>query len=84
MKNATKQSTLRQGLQAMTEKPKREPVEGSANGGKVTIAGHFSPEVKSALMLCRIKAGNKTLAHIMGLAFNRICAEHGVPEAYSE
>jgi len=84
MKIASKKSSLSAALKG--PKAKVDPIMDPApsNGAKVMIAAHFAPEVKTALAMCRIKLGNATLQHVMGLAFNKFCADLGVPEAYSE
>ena len=84
MKIASKKSILNTALKGVKEKAKPDPLMDSGNGAKVMIAAHFAPEVKTALAMCRIKLGNATLQHVLGLAINKFCADLGVPEAYSE
>lgn len=84
MPQANKKSVLAAHMKGTKPKVKPDPLmEDTGEEKKVMIAGHFDPRVKKALMMARVNTG-KNLQQLMGRAFNLVCAESGVPEAYSE
>ncbi len=81
---------------AHTEPVKRKPKDKRLNGdlsvshakrkeaGKVLIAGHFDPEVRSALFLIQAKKSHigRSLQDMLGEAINDYCAKYHVPQPY--
>lgn len=51
----------------------------------VLIGGHFSPEVRRALLLVQADRENtgKNLKQLLGEAINDLCAKYGKPQPYS-
>ncbi len=51
----------------------------------VLIGGHFSPEVRRALLLVQAERENtgKNLKQLLGEAINDLCAKYGKPQPYS-
>ena len=51
----------------------------------VLIGGHFSPEVRRALLLVQAEPENtgKNLKQLLGEAINDLCAKYGKPQPYS-
>jgi hypothetical protein len=76
-----KKSTLAAGLKAAAgQKP--HVVEAPAT---VLIGGHFSPEVRRALLIVQAEQKNtgKNLKQLLGEAINDLCAKYGKPEPYN-
>jgi hypothetical protein len=85
-----KNSALAAGLKAaagrqpqITEAP--EPLKRKAAQATVLIGGHFSPEVRRALLLVQAEPQNtgKNLKQLLGEAINDLCAKYGKPQPYS-
>jgi hypothetical protein len=51
----------------------------------VLIGGHFSPEVRRALLLVQAEPKNtgRNLKQLLGEAINDLCAKYGKPQPYS-
>jgi hypothetical protein len=54
--------------------------------GTVLIGGHFSPQVRRALLLVQAEPENqgKNLKQLLGEAINDLCVKYGKPEPYQE
>jgi hypothetical protein len=68
-------------------KPKKELSKSHSRRkeiGKVLIAGHFDPEVRSALFLIQAKKSHvgRSLQDMLGEAINDYCAKYHVPQPY--
>jgi hypothetical protein len=52
--------------------------------GTIMIGGHFSPQVRSALLLVEAQPQNigRTLNDLLGEAINALCAKYNVPPPY--
>lgn len=73
-------STLTKGLAAARPKPPAT----KAKPATVLIGGHFSPDVRRALLLVQAEQKNtgKNLKQLLGEAINDLCAKYGKPEPY--
>ena len=51
----------------------------------VLIGGHYSPEVRRALLLVQAEPKNtgRNLKQLLGEAINDLCAKYGKPQPYS-
>lgn len=51
----------------------------------VLIGGHYSPDVRRALLLVQAEPENtgKNLKQLLGEAINDLCAKYGKPQPYS-
>ena len=51
----------------------------------VLIGGHYSPEVRRALLLVQAEPTNtgRNLKQLLGEAINDLCAKYGKPQPYS-
>jgi hypothetical protein len=51
----------------------------------VLIGGHFSPEVRRALLLVQAEPKNagRNLKQLLGEAINDLCAKYGKPQPYN-
>jgi hypothetical protein len=51
----------------------------------VLIGGHYSPDVRRALLLVQAEPKNagKNLKQLLGEAINDLCAKYGKPQPYS-
>jgi hypothetical protein len=51
----------------------------------VLIGGHYSPEVRRALLLVQAEPRNvgRNLKQLLGEAINDLCAKYGKPQPYS-
>jgi hypothetical protein len=51
----------------------------------VLIGGHYSPEVRRALLLVQAEPRNtgKNLKQLLGEAINDLCAKYGKPQPYT-
>ena len=59
---------------------KRKPLPAT-----VLIGGHYSPEVRRALLLVQAEPENtgKNLKQLLGEAINDLCAKYGKPQPYT-
>ncbi len=56
-----------------------------APSATVLIGGHYSPEVRRALLLVQAEPKNtgRNLKQLLGEAINDLCAKYGKPQPYS-
>ncbi len=90
-----KKSSLAAGLKAAAghaspTAPPAPALEGKGSAKKplpatVLIGGHFSPEVRRALLLVQAERDNtgKNLKQLLGEAINDLCAKYGKPQPYT-
>ena len=77
-----KKSTLTAGLKAVMDQT--VATKDKARAKTILIGGHFSPEVRRALLLVQAEQENigKNLKQLLGEAINDLCAKYGKPEPY--
>jgi hypothetical protein len=86
-----KKSALTAGLRAAAGHQSQEATAApSATKAKtppatVLIGGHYSPEVRRALLLVQAEPRNtgRNLKQLLGEAINDLCAKYGKPQPYS-
>jgi hypothetical protein len=88
-----KKSSLTAGLRAAAGHQSQQassPAAPSATKTKsppatVLIGGHYSPEVRRALLLVQAEPKNtgRNLKQLLGEAINDLCAKYGKPEPYN-
>jgi hypothetical protein len=88
-----KNSALTAGLKAAAGRQSQQvtaTVAPSATKAKtppatVLIGGHYSPEVRRALLLVQAEPTNtgRNLKQLLGEAINDLCAKYGKPQPYS-
>jgi hypothetical protein len=56
-----------------------------AQAATVLIGGHYSPDVRRALLLVQAEPQNsgRNLKQLLGEAINDLCAKYGKPQPYS-
>jgi hypothetical protein len=61
------------------------PVRPKTSPTTVLIGGHFSPEVRRALLLVQAEPKNagRNLKQLLGEAINDLCAKYGKPQPYN-
>jgi hypothetical protein len=78
-----KKDTLARALKSAAQKKTTPAAAESDISGRVLIAGHFDPSVRSALKMLEARTGRK-LRVLMGEAFNMILEKYGLPAAFVE
>jgi len=88
-----KKSTLAAGLNAaaghttpaIDSAPAPVSRRSKASQTTVLIGGHFSPEVRRALLLVQAEPKNtgRNLKQLLGEAINDLCAKYGKPQPYN-
>jgi hypothetical protein len=88
-----KKSALTAGLRAAAgHQPQQAPAPAAPSAAKaktpsatVLIGGHYSPEVRRALLLVQAEPKNtgRNLKQLLGEAINDLCAKYGKPQPYS-
>jgi hypothetical protein len=88
-----KKSALTAGLRAAAgHQPQQAPAPAAPSTAKaktpsatVLIGGHYSPEVRRALLLVQAEPKNtgRNLKQLLGEAINDLCAKYGKPQPYS-
>jgi hypothetical protein len=88
-----KKSALTAGLKAAAGHQSQQaqvPAVSSATKAKtpsatVLIGGHYSPEVRRALLLVQAEPKNtgRNLKQLLGEAINDLCAKYGKPQPYN-
>jgi hypothetical protein len=88
-----KKSTLAAGLNAAAGHQSQQATVAAAPAAArakiapatVLIGGHYSPEVRRALLLVQAEPQNtgRNLKQLLGEAINDLCAKYGKPQPYS-
>jgi hypothetical protein len=85
-----KKSALTEGLRAAAGHQLQQAPAPSATKAKVPsptvlIGGHYSPEVRRALLLVQAEPKNtgRNLKQLLGEAINDLCAKYGKPQPYN-